>query len=93
MAAGGYFLAHYGWSGIKGLGRDKGEREAIDAGERAVSLAEIEQARREALRARDRFESTLAAVQQRLRPGNLAERGLGRGEGKGADLADGALRR
>ena len=29
----GYALAHYGWSGIKGLGRDEGERAAIERGE------------------------------------------------------------
>ena len=32
MAAGGYFLVSYGWRGIKGLGRDKAEQEAIDKG-------------------------------------------------------------
>ena len=32
MAAGGYFLVSYGWTGIKGLGRDKAEQEAIDKG-------------------------------------------------------------
>ena len=30
MAAGGYFLVSYGWTGIKGLGRDKAEQQAID---------------------------------------------------------------
>jgi hypothetical protein len=34
LAAGGYFLVHYGWAGLKGLSRDKGEREAIERGER-----------------------------------------------------------
>jgi len=34
LAAGGYFLIHYGWTGIKGLTRDTGEREAIERGER-----------------------------------------------------------
>ena len=32
MAAGGYFLVSYGWRGIKGLGRDKAEQQAIDKG-------------------------------------------------------------
>jgi hypothetical protein len=56
-----------------------------------MSLAEIEQAKREAARARGRFESTLAAVQNRLRPGNLAEEAWDGVKEKGADLADGAL--
>ncbi|MBX3561881.1 MAG: phage holin family protein [Sphingomonas sp.] len=33
LAIGGYLLAHYGWDGIKGLGRDEGERDAIERGE------------------------------------------------------------
>jgi hypothetical protein len=32
MAAGGYALVRYGWTGIKGLGRDKAEQQAIDKG-------------------------------------------------------------
>ena len=32
MAAGGYFLVSYGWTGIKGLGRDKAEADAIARG-------------------------------------------------------------
>ena len=32
MAAGGYALARYGWAGIKGLGRDQAEQQAIDQG-------------------------------------------------------------
>ena len=28
----GYFLASMGWTGIKGLGRDQGEREALERG-------------------------------------------------------------
>jgi hypothetical protein len=32
MAAGGYVLVSYGWRGIKGLGRDKAEQQAIDKG-------------------------------------------------------------
>jgi hypothetical protein len=34
MAAGGYALVRYGWTGIKGLGRDAVEQQAIDAGSR-----------------------------------------------------------
>lgn len=33
LAATGYGLARYGWSGMKGLGRDGPERAAIEAGE------------------------------------------------------------
>ncbi len=29
----GYLLVHYGWAGIKGLGRDEGEQAAIERGE------------------------------------------------------------
>jgi hypothetical protein len=32
LAAGGYALVSYGWSGIKGLVRDKAEQQAIDEG-------------------------------------------------------------
>ena len=32
MAAGGYALVSYGWRGIKGLGRDKAEQQAIEEG-------------------------------------------------------------
>lgn len=56
-----------------------------------MTLAEIERAKRDAVRARGRFESTLAAVQARLRPGNLAEEAWDGVKDKGADLADGAL--
>ena len=56
-----------------------------------MSLADVEQARRDALAARSRFERTLAAVQQRLHPGNLAEEAWDGVKDKGADLADGAL--
>ena len=34
MAALGYGLVHYGWTGVKGLARDQGEREALARGER-----------------------------------------------------------
>jgi len=53
--------------------------------------AGIEQAKREAVRARERFEHTLAAVQQRLSPGNLAGEAWGGVKDKSADLAEGAL--
>jgi len=56
-----------------------------------VTLTGIEQARRDALRSRQRFERTLAAVQSRLHPGNLAEEAWDGVKDKGADLADGAL--
>lgn len=56
-----------------------------------MSLQEIEHAKRESVRARGRFESTLAAVQARLKPGNLAEEAWDGVKEKGADLADGAL--
>ena len=32
MAIAGYLLAHHGWAGIKGLGRDEAERDAIARG-------------------------------------------------------------
>ena len=35
LALAGYFLVHYGWTGIKGLGRDQGERAAIERAGRA----------------------------------------------------------
>jgi hypothetical protein len=34
LAAGSYALVRYGWTGIKGLGRDKAEQQAIDEGTR-----------------------------------------------------------
>jgi len=33
LAAAGYLLVHYGWSGVKGLARDQGEHEALERGE------------------------------------------------------------
>lgn len=56
-----------------------------------MNLAEIAKAKYEAVRARRRFEETLAAVQQRLKPGNLAEEAWDGVKDKSADLADGAL--
>ena len=52
-----------------------------------TALVEIEQAKREALQARGRFERTLAAVQQRFHPGSLAEEAWDGVKDKGADLA------
>jgi len=53
--------------------------------------AGIEQAKREAVRAKERFERTLAAVQERLSPGNLAGEAWDGVKDKSADLAEGAL--
>jgi hypothetical protein len=56
-----------------------------------VSLERVEQAKRNAVMARARLDSTLVAVQQRLRPGNLAGEAWDGVKDKSADLADGAL--
>jgi hypothetical protein len=56
-----------------------------------MRLTEIEQAKREVLKARQRFERTLAAVQLRLHPTNLAEEAWDGVKTKGADLADNAV--
>ena len=56
-----------------------------------MSAEGIEQAKREADRAKARFEATLAAVQQRLSPGNLAGEAWDGVKDKSADLAEGAL--
>jgi hypothetical protein len=56
-----------------------------------MNLTDLEQAKRGAMRARERFERTLAAVQHRLSPGNLAEEAWEGVKDKGADVADGAL--
>lgn len=56
-----------------------------------MNLVDLEQAKRGAVRARDRFERTLAAVQHRLSPSNLAEEAWEGVKDKGADVADGAL--
>ena len=56
-----------------------------------MSLAEIEQAKRDAVMARRRLDSALVALQQRLKPANLAGEAWDGVKGKGADLADGAL--
>ncbi len=56
-----------------------------------MSLLEIETAKRESVRARQRLESTLAAAQARLRPVSLAEEAWDGVKGKGAEIAEGAL--
>ena len=56
-----------------------------------MNLAGIAEAQRAALKAKERFERTLAAVQHRLSPGNLAEEAWDGVKDKGADLAEGAL--
>jgi len=56
-----------------------------------MSLSRIEDSRRAARRARQRFEATLAAAQHRLRPQNLAGEAWDGVKGKSADLAEGAL--
>jgi hypothetical protein len=56
-----------------------------------VTAAAVERAKREAMAARRRLDSTLAAVQQRLRPANLAGEAWDGVKDKSADLADGAL--
>jgi hypothetical protein len=56
-----------------------------------MSLAGISEAKRTAVRAKDRLDRTLAAVQHRLSPGNLAEEAWDGVKDKGADMAEGAL--
>ena len=56
-----------------------------------MSLERLEQAKREAVMARARLDSSLGAVQQRMRPGNLAGEAWDGVKDKSADLADGAL--
>jgi hypothetical protein len=56
-----------------------------------VNLSQLEQAKRNAVMARRRLDSSLVAVQQRLRPGNLAGEAWDGVKDKSADLADGAL--
>jgi len=56
-----------------------------------MNLDSIEQAKRDAIRARARFEDTLAEVQGRLRPGNLAGEAWDGVKDKSSDLAEGAL--
>ncbi len=56
-----------------------------------MTAERIEQAKREAVRARARLDSSLIALQQRLRPGSLAGEAWDGVKDKSADLADGAL--
>jgi hypothetical protein len=56
-----------------------------------MSLAAVERARRDAMLAKARFDGTLGAVQQRMRPANLAGEAWDGVKDKSADLADGAL--
>jgi hypothetical protein len=56
-----------------------------------MSLAGISEAKRAALAAKDRFDRTLAAVQHRLSPGNLAEEAWDGVKEKSAGMAEGAL--
>jgi hypothetical protein len=56
-----------------------------------MSLERVEQARRNAVMARRRVDSTIGALQHRLRPGNLAGEAWDGVKDKSADLADGAL--
>ena len=56
-----------------------------------MSLEQVEQAKRNAVMARARLDSTLVAVQQRMRPGSLAGEAWDGVKDKSADLADGAL--
>ena len=56
-----------------------------------MSLERVEQAKRNVVSARVRLDSTLVAVQQRLRPGNLAGEAWDGVKEKSADHADGAL--
>jgi hypothetical protein len=56
-----------------------------------VTLETLEQAKRNAVMARQRLDSTLVAVQQRLKPGSLAGEAWDGVKDKSADLADGAL--
>ena len=56
-----------------------------------MSLADLEQAKRNAMMAKGRLDSTLVAVQQRLRPGNLAGEAWDGVRDKSADIADGAM--
>lgn len=56
-----------------------------------MSIAALQQAKHEAVQARARLETTVADLQQRLRPGSLAGEAWGGVKDKGADLADGAM--
>ena len=56
-----------------------------------MTLVPLVQAKRNAVAARRRLDSTLGALQLRLKPGNLAGEAWDGVKEKGADLTDGAL--
>lgn len=56
-----------------------------------MTAGDVEKAKREAVLARRRLDSTLVTLQQRLRPGNLAGEAWDGVKAKSADMADGAL--
>ena len=56
-----------------------------------MSLEKVEQAKRNAILAKSRLDGTLVAVQERVRPGNLATEAWDGVREKSGDLADGAL--
>ncbi|MBX3561880.1 MAG: DUF3618 domain-containing protein [Sphingomonas sp.] len=56
-----------------------------------MTLEGIEQARRDAVRARARLDATLAATRARLHPNSLAGEAWDGVKAKGADLADEAV--
>jgi hypothetical protein len=56
-----------------------------------MNLGTIAEAKRAALQAKDSFDRTLAAVQHRLSPGNLAEEAWDGVKDKSVDMAEGAL--
>lgn len=56
-----------------------------------MSLDEISRAKRDAIRARARFEATLGATQSRLHPTSLAEEAWGGVKEKGVEVADNAV--
>ena len=56
-----------------------------------MSLADVEQAKRDAAAARVRLDSHIVALQLRLRPANLAGEAWGGVKDKSADLAEGAF--
>ena len=56
-----------------------------------MSAKDLEQAKREVTMARARLDSSLVALQARLRPGNLATEAWGGVKDKSEELAEGAL--
>lgn len=56
-----------------------------------MNAAAVEQAKRDAVQARARLDSTLAGLQQRLHPKQLASDAWGGVKEKSGDLAEGAL--